>query len=624
MTILSKDTKVVLKLNLGEQGIRRITLKRLWDEEKNIPSFHTLVSLIRDFAQIHPSGNPSGKCISTGTLGHPNDNLWNNNITYTDEDGDVITISSDEELADAFEQFVTKEPPVLRATVTLSNVTGTTSAISTISTDNTRTNTTNVTNINNNNNLMKLEQLKAQKRDIMRQMAQEPIMAVMTKQKPTPTTTTTTTTTSTTQTDMVATESDASMALKDSNHTASVPIPKGCPSVFIHGRHTCDGCFTTPIIGIRYHAVNLPDYDLCQNCVQNYKGSDIKFKPEQLERDVPLQHRWKQRFAVQPSRNDTIRNPCGMKYDTKTRLKREDIRNMSHDVASNVLNAAIKGVRRVGHEIMEDTAFQEAVRRSLLVSKPSHEETNESLSVNLQEEKKEETELEEKENHHVTIEVESVSEESVAEAEAKDVMSFTTKVDSPTQSVTTANILIEPLDELILREETPQICSKDESTNDSVGVEEDLTDHDGTQCDEAGASILNGEETLNESPRSHGTDVVERGEWQVLDNNGEDITQREFARAAEMLGSALYHSAQTESNMSSLTSVPTIGSSHTNIPPTVLAMWRNELDMLHELGFSDEQRNVEALEYLQAANIGSNCDKKVSVERAISILLNEK
>lgn len=576
-------------------------MKRLWNEEKNVPSFHTLVSLIRDFTQVHPSANPSGKVSSPAALGHSNDTSWNH-ITYTDEDGDVITISSDEELTDAFEQFVTKEPPVLRATVTLRSVNTDNTVTIRTNTDNTRSISTNVTNIHNNNNLMKLEQLKAQKRDRMRQMVQEPII----NQKPTPTTTT-----STTQTDVAATESNTYTDLKDSNPTASVPIPKGCPSVFIHGRHTCDGCFTTPIIGIRYHAVNLPDYDLCQNCVQNYKGSDIKFKPEQLERDVPFQHRWKQRFAVQPSRNNTIRNPCSVKQDAKTRLKREDIRNMSHDVAANVLNSAIKGIRRVGHEI-EETAFQEAVRRSLLVSQPSNVETKESLPVNLQKEKKEEADLEEKENHHVTIEVESVSEESIAEAEAKDVMSFTTKVDSPTQSVTTANILIEPLDELILREETPQICSKDESANDSVGVEEDLTDHDGTQCDEAG----------NSQPQ--GTDVVERGEWQMLDNNGEDITQREFARAAEMLGSALYHSAQTESNMSSLTSVPTIGSSHTNISPTVLAMWRNELDMLRELGFSDEQRNIEALEYLQAANIGSDCDEKVSVERAISILLKEK
>merc|ERR1712165_18544 len=39
--------------------------------------------------------------------------------TYTDEDGDVITISTDDELAEAFEQFVNDTPPVLRAGASL-------------------------------------------------------------------------------------------------------------------------------------------------------------------------------------------------------------------------------------------------------------------------------------------------------------------------------------------------------------------------------------------------------------------------------------------------------------------------------------------------------------------------
>lgn len=39
---------------------------------------------------------------------------------------------------------------------------------------------------------------------------------------------------------------------------------------FIHGRHTCDGCLNTPIIGKRFHSD--PDYDLCEVCFINYTG----------------------------------------------------------------------------------------------------------------------------------------------------------------------------------------------------------------------------------------------------------------------------------------------------------------------------------------------------------------
>jgi Zinc finger, ZZ type len=51
---------------------------------------------------------------------------------------------------------------------------------------------------------------------------------------------------------------------------------------FIHGRHTCDQCLTTPVIGKRYHALNLPDYDLCESCYCNYKGTDIAFEETEL------------------------------------------------------------------------------------------------------------------------------------------------------------------------------------------------------------------------------------------------------------------------------------------------------------------------------------------------------
>jgi hypothetical protein len=55
------------------------------------------------------------------------------------------------------------------------------------------------------------------------------------------------------------------------------------PRLFIHGRHTCDNCLTTPIVGPRYHAVGMPDYDLCQTCMGNYHGSDeIKFEVVEL------------------------------------------------------------------------------------------------------------------------------------------------------------------------------------------------------------------------------------------------------------------------------------------------------------------------------------------------------
>jgi len=84
---------------------------------------------------------------------------------------------------------------------------------------------------------------------------------------------------------------------------------------FIHGRHTCDACLSTPIVGKRYHATNLPDYDLCQNCFDNYKGSEIKFDAVQLDRDAPFQERWHGRYQrtvmMMKRRGRSGRGGCG-------------------------------------------------------------------------------------------------------------------------------------------------------------------------------------------------------------------------------------------------------------------------------------------------------------------------
>jgi hypothetical protein len=85
--------------------------------------------------------------------------------------------------------------------------------------------------------------------------------APSTTPSPLPTTTTTTTTT------------------PPSTTTTSTTPPE---RPFIHGRHTCDGCLTTPIVGQRFHAINLPDYDLCGPCRNNYKGTEIEFVPVEL------------------------------------------------------------------------------------------------------------------------------------------------------------------------------------------------------------------------------------------------------------------------------------------------------------------------------------------------------
>eukprot|EP00519_Triparma_laevis_P014129 CAMPEP_0182494320 /NCGR_PEP_ID=MMETSP1321-20130603/3196_1 /TAXON_ID=91990 /ORGANISM="Bolidomonas sp., Strain RCC1657" /LENGTH=213 /DNA_ID=CAMNT_0024697367 /DNA_START=239 /DNA_END=882 /DNA_ORIENTATION=- len=66
--------------------------------------------------------------------------------------------------------------------------------------------------------------------------------------------------------------------LKDQSKTpsrTSAPTPPAPAATAppVHHRFTCDGCSTSPIIGSRYHCLDLPDYDLCQSCYASVLSS---------------------------------------------------------------------------------------------------------------------------------------------------------------------------------------------------------------------------------------------------------------------------------------------------------------------------------------------------------------
>jgi len=86
------------------------------------------------------------------------------------------------------------------------------------------------------------------------------------------------------------------------------PVAKHSGEGFIHGRHTCDGCGVTPIIGMRFHALNLPDHDLCAKCAHKNSRKDIIFEPTELERDRYLQNKWKRQ---QLRLNNVVGGKCG-------------------------------------------------------------------------------------------------------------------------------------------------------------------------------------------------------------------------------------------------------------------------------------------------------------------------
>jgi hypothetical protein len=305
-TQLTEDTKVVLKLDLGENGVRRIPLSKLWDKSRSVVSYQLLLEVALEYSQKPTKALRKGRLSVT--------------TTYTDEDGDEITISSDEELAEAFSQFVNSEPPVVRAKTVI---------------------------INNKKAASNPQKPNQERVPIFVRTKLDNLNVVDPPTKIAPV---------------------KRIPPKNADTTREFVSPKPIPSVtdgldanFIHGRHTCDGCLSTPIYGIRYHATNMPDYDLCSSCHRNYQGSEIVFKPMQLDRDRHLQSRWQRRQMrrCRPMVKTTGLNsggdkPCrGVKSGTQTK---------------KVINGM-------------DDALKEAIRRSLVDAWPTKKTSEEESST---------------------------------------------------------------------------------------------------------------------------------------------------------------------------------------------------------------------------------------------------
>ena len=161
---------------------------------------------------------------------------------------------------------------------------------------------------------------------------------------------------------------------------------------FIHGRHTCDGCLTTPIIGKRYHATNLPDYDLCQKCFDNYKGSEIKYEPVELRKDLAFQSRWRTRqetnariMAMRRSARSSWNRPCvpPRTCATASPPRNSNTANTNQNVADTVPTIPVR--RDNPWDFGDfDLSLKEAIRRSLDDATKKAEETEKMIAKTVQ------------------------------------------------------------------------------------------------------------------------------------------------------------------------------------------------------------------------------------------------
>ena len=210
-----------IKTNDGPDStqIRRINVSDVWGEDEL--SYTKLIAVASNFASIQDVDNTKAK------------------VTYLDGDGDKITISSDMEFTDSFRQTIKPRKP-FRVTVLFHAVNGAKAPPVIVTAKNPK-------------RLIRIERQIARKSNELEALK---VKAKLASARP--------------------------VARGDQKPMGWLNAEKFDSSFFIHARHTCDGCSKTPIIGTRYRATHIPDFDLCSNCYEKYEGEKTDFKPEAL------------------------------------------------------------------------------------------------------------------------------------------------------------------------------------------------------------------------------------------------------------------------------------------------------------------------------------------------------
>ena len=121
-------------------------------------------------------------------------------------------------------------------------------------------------------------------------------------------------------------------------------------------------------------------------------------------------------------------------------------------------------------------------------------------------------------------------------------------------------------------------------------------------------------------------------EWSVVKSVGSNGTteSQQIAKAAEMLGSALFNSDMKQSTEGEANGTSSVAGSSFSIPssvptdigtqhaaPAQIDRWGAHLLQLRELGFENEDECVEVLERLEAANIGVDEDDDISINHVV-------
>jgi len=335
---------------------------------------------------------------------------------------------------------------------------------------------------------------------------------------------------------------------------------------FLHARHTCDGCSKTPIVGDRYRAKNIADFDLCGACMNKYEGDKADFEIDVSNRDRPMQNRWrmmKSRCTPDSFNNIACTWNSRVNGDLATFLK--DIQEKTGAViesatvygdaaaASNIEKSEVtpSADKTTQAEVLKEAKESDKKVKQPSSPSPSHDSFLDDADGSIAEQIGRTLDVCVAAIEDVMDEVEKVSTD-VSALKSPDLSS------AAVHAVSVASSMVSSMND-----------TKKDGSSQTEDVSEEKKEVKVPQVEDASGD---GEE-----------------EWSVVDNDDDDDDDDEKQS-------------------------PTLS-------PIVLAKWDKELDGLHQLGFLDDVKNVDALEHLEAAALGCDSTDEITVAQAVEYLL---
>jgi len=364
---------------------------------------------------------------------------------------------------------------------------------------------------------------------------------------------------------------------------------------FVHFRHTCDGCGVAPIIGFRFHAKNNINFDYCQKCKMQYDSegkNNLVFRKAQKNSDkhfVPPVRRGIRLFGDDYDLRQAIKESFATLVEDD--FKRNEISEVSNRVSTMLLDKEFQGSSRKKESLKNaDDVLEESS-----VSHSMHKFS--SAPFNAEDEK--------------VVKLNSSFDGYVSANEGK--VDFASSKNDASKVECACEVTLAVSKDDSLQDFFVDAAEEKHNINEPYSINKYYT-----EVSEKASDVCR-EETVK-TEKQHEIKTCNKsesdGDWDVLDEDINHPTD-ELSCATQLMGQSLFESDRSASKNEEH------DQSSTSNRRSTSNRWSKELEQLRELGFTSSVQCVGVLEELFTANVNSNCDEPVQVEDAVERLMTK-